>query len=889
MAPFGGALFWGQAAQSHDESRREWERLWQMEQERLSREQMQEDQQRFDLDLELKRQSFEERMAEAERNFQLGLVDRNEQFLLGQEALERMGGMNIDQQWATVEWLERSGNPVSSLARQMVRSSLFQNPQEAIDLVNNVFTAPLGTRFNPTFVNMAIDAVSGMAGWDDDTTEQVRKDALARIEQLGSDAEELDDAAMEGSRLALQQARADIVQTGAETGNILAGTEQVRAQTAAIYQGMDIAEEQRGIHLQILERTLADMDATIRIKGLEATAQEIMNGFLPSQLSAGLAETLARTQGMEDQHLLFQRTLDYTVREMAARTGLAEEDLRFALATSLTREAIVRGDHELLMANIDVLRAQEENIRANTSLTGTQQEALELGMDETRLRMNESRISMLSQLTAAGDVELLTLGGAQLLRDMGFDDVTAARVLEQLTEVASTKRSNALKVEEANVILALEEANFARDTAEDRRAIVAAERSNAEFQAETNRERLDFEQWATREGFRIDWAYVDVARSEAASRATAATAGGGAGTPLTPAEILNEVRIASGIDLKEFNDLQSEMENATNDLRYFEGLLNNGSVEEISDYLTSIGVSPENHAEYLASLQARQQSAARAYAGAISTYLSYGASYGPAGVFTPQQLGITTELGREMYRQVAESAVPGLRQETPEEQSAESEEQRARIAEVYDAVYEMNSVLSRETSDGGLSSIVGAEVMFQRLMAEFGPERLQEAGITSPERLYNDLGNKAVEYSRNVESAMLGINFATGGNPQQVDARSPEALNQVASIVNATAGQYAAFKATLDALPRSQGLGFLIGGSNSPERGDAARQLVAMTAGVISPQELWHRGIIQLDSAGNVMDFLHIDGAKRLMDELSADMYQSAASIRWLAANGGIR
>src|SRR5690606_21216028 len=111
-------------------------------------------------------------------------------------------------------------------------------------------------------------------------------------------------------------------------------------------------------------------------------------------------------------------------------------------------------------ANIDVLRAQEDDIRANTSLTGAQQEALELGMDETRLRMNETRIRMLSELTSAGDVELLTLGGAQLLRDMGFDDTTAARVLEQLTEVASSKRSNALKLEEANVILALEEANF---------------------------------------------------------------------------------------------------------------------------------------------------------------------------------------------------------------------------------------------------------------------------------------------------------------------------------------------------------------------------------------------------------------------------------------------
>src|SRR5690606_9490113 len=210
--------------------------------------------------------------------------------------------------------------------------------------------------------------------------------------------------------------------------------------------------------------------------------------------------------------------------------------------------------------------------------------------DETRLRMNESRISMLSELTASGDVELLTLGGAQLLRDMGFDDTTAAPVLDQLTEVASSKRSNALNLEETNATLALKEANFARDTAQDRRALVAAERSNAEFQAETNRERLDFEQWSAREGFRIDWAYVEVARSEAASRSAAAAAGGEAGTPLAPANILNEVRIASGIDLGEFNTLQTEMENATNDLRYFEGLLNNGNVQEISDYLTSIGV-----------------------------------------------------------------------------------------------------------------------------------------------------------------------------------------------------------------------------------------------------------------------------------------------------------
>jgi len=888
--PFGGALFWGQAAQSHDESKREWERLWQVEQERLSREKMQEDQQQFALDVELRRQNWEERMAEAERNFQLGLVDRNEQFQLGQEALERMSGMSMDQQWATVEWLERSGNPVSSLARQTVRSSLFQNPQEAVSLVDSVFSAPLGTKFNPTFVNIAVDVVAGMGGLGEDVAEQLRKDVSTMLERRQAEGEELDTLGMDMSRAALTDARANIGLTVARTGSEVVNQQHVSAQTAAIYQNIDINEEQRGLHLQILERTLADMDATIRIKGLEATAQEITNGYLPSQLSASLAETLARTQGMEDQHLLFQRTLDYVVQEMKARTGLAKEDLRFALATSLTREALVRGDHELLMANIDVLRAQEDDIRANTSLTGAQQAVLELGMDETRLRMNESRISMLSELTAAGDVELLTLGGAQLLRDMGFDDTTAARVLDQLTETASSKRSNALKLEEANATLALEEANFARDTAQDRRAIVAAERSNAEFQAETNRERLDFEQWSAREGFRIDWAYVEVARSEAASRSAAAAAGGEAGTPLAPANILNEVRIASGIDLGEFNTLQTEMENATNDLRYFEGLLNNGNVQEISDYLTSIGVSPENHVEHLASLRDRKESAARAYAGAISTYLSYGASYGPAGVFTPQQLGITTELGMEMYRQVAETAVPGLRQETPEEQSAESETQKARIAEVHDAVYEMNSVLSRETSAEGLSVIIGADVMFQRLMAEFGPERLQEAGITSPERLANDLGNKAVEYSRNVESAMLGINFVTGGNPQQVDARSPEALNQAASTVNAAAGQYAAFKATLDALPRQQGLTFLgIGASNSPERGNAARQLVAMTAGVISPQELWQRGIIQLDSAGNVMDFLHVEGAKRLMDELSADMYQSAASIRWLAANGGIR
>lgn len=515
------ALFAGSAAQATDESLLRWKTLW--ENQRQANQQYDLSQQQFEFQANLTReqQAFQERLAKAQEAFQIGVLDRNEAFEIGKLSLDRLPDMGLDEQWNLVEWLQGSGNPLATVAKNSVRASLFDNFADAANLVDSVFTAPIGTPINSAFARLALDAVIGRSGMDETAAEEFRTQFESALEARAGDAEAWQGLQWDTARTQLDAAKANVDQTRAQTG-------VYTAQEASIWRDIALNDE--------LKTYVVDQARLINEQlSLSNNQQSIINGNLPAQLAAELENLQARTRELDNGATLFNRTLEHIVAQQAAATGLAQEDLRHALATGMWRDGIVKGNLAHLRATVDYVDAQEAESRARAEGLHTQNEAAILDMSVTRTQL-------LGQLVEWGRADLLGELGGQLLTGLGIEDPDKqAALLESLQSTASSRLSNAEKLEKAQVDLAVAEADFANWRNE-----------NAPLQQEIEnqfKERgLDLQEESLRlqgEGLKVEWARAN------AYAASLKPTPGGANVPLT--DVHNAIKNGIGISIGDIN------------------------------------------------------------------------------------------------------------------------------------------------------------------------------------------------------------------------------------------------------------------------------------------------------------------------------------------------
>jgi len=445
------ALFAGSAAQATNDSLLQWRQLWQQQDATNKQYDLAQQQMTFQAQQQKDAQAFQERLAKAQEAFQLGVLDRNELFEVSKIALDQMANMTPEQQWAQVEALQGLGSPLLSVAQNSVRTSLFDNFSDAVNLVDSVFTAPIGTAFNPAFVGLAADAVIARSGMQGEEAEAFRNQLDEALAARGGDAEEWNALQWDSARTSLSQARANVDQTVAQTT-------QIDAQTAQIFQNTQFDADKHGFIVDSLE-------LQNRLLTLEGNQLELVNGNLPAQFSAELRNLEARTRELDNGAELFNRTLEHQVRTFAAQTGIAEEELRHTLATGLTRDAIVQGDLDYLRATIDYVGAQEAESIARA-------EGLNVSTDAARLDMTNTRVAMVTQLVELGRGDLLAQVGGELFAGLGIPEDAQGELLASLRETADSRLSSAEKIEKANVQVALAEARHATwqaATAEEQR------------------------------------------------------------------------------------------------------------------------------------------------------------------------------------------------------------------------------------------------------------------------------------------------------------------------------------------------------------------------------------------------------------------------------------
>ena len=444
------ALFAGSAASATNDSLLQWRQLWQQQDATNKQYDLAQQQMTFQAAQQRDQQAFQERLANAQNDFNLGVLERKELFDVSQIALDMMPNMTLDQQWSQVEALEQIGSPLVHIARNTVQASLFNNFEDAVSLVDSVFTAPLGTAFTPAFVRQAADAVISRSGMGEEEAVAFREELEAALTARQGDAEEWDNLGWETARTGLNQARANVLETQANVYNL-------NAQTQRIFQDTQFEADKHGFIID-------SMDLQNQLMGLQVNREEMVNGNLPAQMAAELRNLNAQTKGLENGNELFNRTVEIQVQTMATQLGITQEQLRHDVATGMTRDAIVQGDLDYLRATIDYVGQQELESVART-------EGLHVSAEAARLDMSNTRVSILTQLVEMGRPDLLTAVGGDLIAGLDVPEGERAQLLASLAETANSRLSNSEKVERANVQVAMAEARYAEwnaDTAAER-------------------------------------------------------------------------------------------------------------------------------------------------------------------------------------------------------------------------------------------------------------------------------------------------------------------------------------------------------------------------------------------------------------------------------------
>ena len=437
------ALFAGRAAGSLARESREWKKLWMQEEQAEQQYHLAQKQMDHQVQLQTDQQAFQIRRDEAQNAFNEGLLDRKELLQVSEMALDLMPSMPVDQQWEQVEYLEQMGSPLAQAARGIVRRGMFDNPAQAMAMVDSLFSADIGTPFTPEFVRMAAQTVVGISGMEGEAATNFMDGVERALTERGEEREEWNKLAWERERTAVRQAQADVTHRESETRHVDADTER-------IFQGIAVTEEQRKDVLESLRLS----NVALRTDNAQ---QQIINNILPAQLSAELGNILANTKGIENQNRLFDATFDAMVQQVMDEASITRENARHLVATGAFRDAAVKGD-------VDLMKATIAKTYSEVDFLDTQTEALNLSMQE-------ARIAMATSLVEEGRGDLIAGFADDLFGDLGMSTEQQAALVESLRETADSNLRHRDKGIQANTRIAMANADLKEleaDTAEYR-------------------------------------------------------------------------------------------------------------------------------------------------------------------------------------------------------------------------------------------------------------------------------------------------------------------------------------------------------------------------------------------------------------------------------------
>jgi len=717
MSFFSG--FAGAAAQSYDQSLKQWRQMF--DQRAQFDAQMDQRKTEFDTSTELSRKRFDwdREMADLENNWREREFDANQLSQWYDNSMAGWGNMTGAERLALVERFEALDtglNPTvfqgyDSLLRAQVRDTMA--PRDAKAYIANVMNSEIGTNIPSWVVSEALSALQ-----DDPDFANIEAGVNAFLEGNEEEFARYREQEWVGRTLAQDEQRANIAESGARTGNL-------EANTASIYSDIEMDEALAPI---VIGQEKARRD----ILQSQASQEAIREGRLDEQITASLGETYASIRGMDNENELFRATFEDMVQQVANDTTISTSEATYMVATESARIALAQGNVKQLRASIEQLKAQTANINANTERTGVL-------MESDRLAITEGQVRIAQDLVANGDVEILREVGRDVLVDVVGEDRVDG-LLEELTTIAADNRADDEKLFDTNLRIATAQAEYEEQTLPDRVRQVTNEADYTEWQAQ-NAERIQaFDEWATREGLSIQRANLQATLDRYAAEASAV---GGAPNPLDVADAVSGALRQSPDEIRA---LWAESESLQADYLIIEDGAANGtlSAEQLQNFATRYnfpqnnmnigeGIDPQTLLAYMA--QKQQQLREQAIGGATS-YITMGLRGGVA--FTPEELGFSAGLYNAATAPLGLLADPD-NPPTPEE--------------ITTIVH--NSIAS--AGDNGLNMFQGADAW--QLAEEQGLlPMLQENGIRNASEFADYINQQGEEYR--TAQATYG-NFAT--------------------------------------------------------------------------------------------------------------------------------
>jgi hypothetical protein len=614
-----------------------------------------------------------------------------------------------------------------------------------------------------------------------------------------------------------------------------AQTSQVDAQTASIYQDIEIQDDLRGI--------LLDQEtARLGILQSEEVQAGIRARHLDEEITASLAESYARVRGLDNENELFEATFDSMVSKMESEADITRSEAAYLVATESARIALAQGNVELLQTNIDKLNSEIANIDANTERTG-------IAMEADRLAITEAQVKIAQDLVENGDVELLNAVGRDLLAPVVGED-QADQLVSDLAEIATSNRDDDEKLVDANLRIALAEAAHQERTLDSRVRGQLAQTEYAEWQS-ANAERIQsFNEWATQEGLRLDERRVDLLFAQFDAQQAVLEwqrNNPDAGPVPSSLDVIGAIRGARNQSVDDIEGMWLEYQAAEENLLLLERGLDNIAPDVLQQIILDYDI-PESvigqNGEYdpdtlrqIISLRATQLRN-QAVAGATS-YLTLGAGQGV--LLTPEELGFSTSL----YESAA--AALGV----------------VNNGENGDAPPDVQTFL-RVTAAGapeaGAYSALEATTLWDNAESQGLLPALRANGINTPEALRRIVNGTVAERSTIEASFTPAATLYANVTGNQPDLRTLDGYQDFQVWTEAAVDGFERAREWARSAPANVGLF----GAATREASSALTQLSADTG--LSIDQLREWGLVS--STWNDTEYLNISAAQRVLPDL---------------------
>lgn len=649
------AGFFGAAAQTTDDSMREWRRLFQVDQ------QIKLEQDRMTKEFDYREREFNWRQDVEDMRNSLAAdtfaMDRLETFY--ERAMGRWDTMTTEERFALMTSMDEMdfstagpmvgqfANSYKSVMEANLRDSM--TAPEARQYLAQIMNSEYGTHVPQFVLREALRALEGHDDYDDisdmvtqwsATTAEDRADFMAneRVRDF----------------MSARAAEAAVDKMEAETLGIGAQTEYTSALTAQVVQTTGFDADKHPGFMRNLELTNDALEADL-------AAQLITNEYLGPQLSAQWSRTMAEIREMDNADQMFQATFDSMVSRIAAESGMAESEARVMLASETARISLAN-------LEVDKMEATIDNIKAATAILDSELDLNASITDNNRLANVEARVRIANDLVASGNPELIGAVGRDLLIGVVGEDAVDG-LLAELTEIATSNRAEDEKLADVNFRITNAEATFLENTLLDRQEIVAAnarkagaEAETAEWQASVNQRMLEFQEWATKRGFELDADRLALMERELNWRMTQPVGGVTNLSGVDHLKAIDAVNSATRTNPQAIREQWTSFREANLDYQAMLRMNETGKIdpERVRNWLVQYQIdnqfavsqyTEEQLREATAALEARMGNQAQLLrnqaVGAARAYINVGASGGM--MFTQEQLGWDTDLFQSAY------------------------------------------------------------------------------------------------------------------------------------------------------------------------------------------------------------------------------------------------